>query len=695
VTQPDVRREREQGRSEAGAPRPEAAVGEAAGEGTEPQGLVICDFSRQTKLTPLPLEEAAECEAVPDFPPVWEHRFPSADFMVEPASLFVPPKEYQRLVNAARNPEASADAQHLLRGSRPAIAPGAVPHGPTPFLQWSPGMVRIGTRDFAKAEASAERARQRHAVDVAYGAAVINEAMHRDPSVRAARDYRDAAIEARNVATREANQAWRLQRRYKRERLRASASRSAAWSRYETLRAEPMRTYVIDLGMGETAVIDNHTDAQADHALAAMAETHLQELGSQQRERHRQASADRAAAEGDLDECSVLYREEVQEWHDRVSAQPKPVAKPKAVGQPGLKQAVTTWSAKSRNKMVYKIACLDFTPMFQEVLNPPGMLTLTYSRDWEIVVPSKAHLKRHLDALQKSIERTWGVVFYAIWKLEFQRRGAPHVHLFAVPPTGTRKGLPFRKWLSQEWARIVAHPDPEERRRHVVAGTAIDYGKGLHASDPKRLAVYFLKHSVVHDKEYQHVVPDLWMANGGPGRFWGVWRLEELTVTVPLDPQTEWIQSARTLRGVARAARYNPRRENTPFVRKRRVPRVDTKTGVVRYRVQSRRVHYMDSVRGYLLVNNGPMLVSQLYRALHASPEQDAAIKAAPTAEARRAIRTEPQPTPRARLYRALREATPAQRPVLRALLENTPSTSYVGRIALIDSPPSGTAYRR
>jgi hypothetical protein len=74
-----------------------------------------------------------------------------------------------------------------------------------------------------------------------------------------------------------------------------------------------------------------------------------------------------------------------------------------------------------------------------------------------------------------------------------------------------RLGRTFREWLSQEWADIVTHPDPEQRARHLLAGTAVDILNGLRACGPKRLAIYFTKHSspnLLSNKEYQHIVPD-------------------------------------------------------------------------------------------------------------------------------------------------------------------------------------------
>ncbi len=67
----------------------------------------------------------------------------------------------------------------------------------------------------------------------------------------------------------------------------------------------------------------------------------------------------------------------------------------------------------------------------------PAMITLTYPGDWLTVAPSADAVKRvHFKALAKRWQRNWGHPLRCVWKLEFQRRGAPHLHLFTVPPGG-------------------------------------------------------------------------------------------------------------------------------------------------------------------------------------------------------------------------------------------------------------------
>lgn len=245
------------------------------------------------------------------------------------------------------------------------------------------------------------------------------------------------------------------------------------------------------------------------------------------------------------------------------SEQDRPVA---------LRGEVTSWSSRSRLNMVETMASLDWGP----VLEPgrpgwrPAMVTLTLPRDWLAVAPDGPAFKRLLDRLRRRWDRRWGDVAW-VWKLEFQRRGAPHVHLYlAVGP-----GRDFAEWLSlawtcavfglrvkrgegESWGELVARVRGrygDAVGDHLQAGTGIDWAEGIRASDPKRLAVYFLKRATGHNvgarKEYQHRVPAEW-AGSGPGRFWGYRGLERCDVEVEVAAD-EWYRLRRLLRRWARA----------------------------------------------------------------------------------------------------------------------------------------------
>lgn len=295
---------------------------------------------------------------------------------------------------------------------------------------------------------------------------------------------------------------------------------------------------------------------------------------------------------------------------------------------PGPGAVITEWSRKSRSAMCRTFAELDYTPLVESG-RVPAMVTLTYPGDWEDVAPDGASVKRHMVLWRKRFQREYGEPARYIWKLEFQRRGAPHIHMWMAPPISPgRSGRTFVQWLSETWARVVDHPDPEQRARHLLAGTAVDVRNGLKACDPKRLAIYFTKHSSPNlhgDKEYQHIVPELWQQPGrGPGRFWGVYGLRKSIAVVEV-AQDAYIAARRIVRRWSRsqAVYGNPAsRFPTAVIPRtaiRLVPRLDRATGVVKYRRVRRRRTLCNQgglAGGYALVNDGPAFASRLSAAL-------------------------------------------------------------------------------
>jgi hypothetical protein len=298
--------------------------------------------------------------------------------------------------------------------------------------------------------------------------------------------------------------------------------------------------------------------------------------------------------------------------------------------EPDPTRVVTEWSRKSRANMTRALSELDYRPLFAEG-RPPAMVTVTYPGEWLVVAPSGAVVKKHLRALWKRYARVWGRPWIGPWKLEFQDRGAPHFHMFMVPPVGTvpapfagtlagtgpvAAGDPvnFTQWLSMAWAAVVGHPDPEQFRRHLLAGTGVDWKEGARGTDPKRLAVYFTKHGgAAGGKEYQHRVPEQWQTpTTGPGRFWGYTGLERATAEVYVNQQT-YVRVRRTLRRLAQS-----RRLTSTWTLDRGAPVVNVDTGEVRRRrrtvTRRRRVPMRAGGMsgGFLLTNDGPALATKL-----------------------------------------------------------------------------------
>lgn len=297
---------------------------------------------------------------------------------------------------------------------------------------------------------------------------------------------------------------------------------------------------------------------------------------------------------------------------------------------------IVSWSAASRRRMVRTLAELDYSGWADDG-GDLAMVTLTLPAWWEVVAPDGATFKRLVDALRKRWIREVGTPWRGLWKLEFQRRGAPHLHaLLRVPAVvGDERfdergellpRLDFETWLSLTWAELCADSlSPRDRAayvalgeadRHALAGTGVDFGEASKYSDPRRTAIYFLKHSAKtqDDKEYQHIVPALWRAEGaGPGRFWGYWGLRRAVGVVEVS-WSDFVHARRVLRHVAKA-----RQSQMAISRLRAAGDARDDLGVVRGLRELRRPQvrsFGSKGGGWVLVNDGLGLAYDLGRAL-------------------------------------------------------------------------------
>lgn len=291
-------------------------------------------------------------------------------------------------------------------------------------------------------------------------------------------------------------------------------------------------------------------------------------------------------------------------------------------------RSITAWSSKSRANMVKVLALLDYAPLFDGG-GTPAMVTLTYPGAWQVVAPSAPVCKAHLDALKKRFLRFYGFPLVAVWKREFQRRGAPHYHLLMTPPpVQLRQGRrwTFQQWLADAWVSIVDADhrlSPEDRAamlRVHLGPRVVDFSEGMRARDPKRLAVYFSKHGSFGAKDYQNDAPAEWTGSVAPyadqgsvGRFWGSWGLEKALAVVEVSA-VEATAAARTLRRWQRANGFRVQRT---------VWRTDTRTGVQRRRKSGVWVgaRMRSGSAGFAVVNDGPAMLSQLARHLDAVRE--------------------------------------------------------------------------
>lgn len=270
-----------------------------------------------------------------------------------------------------------------------------------------------------------------------------------------------------------------------------------------------------------------------------------------------------------------------------------------------VRQAINEWSYKSRSNMLKRLLSLDYSPMFGGGDRTPVMITLTYPGDWQTVAPDGKTAKRHISLLKKRYEREYGEPLIGVWKLEFQRRGAPHTHILAS--ISMDLGL-FQLWISKTWAEIVNHPNPDEREKHLRAGTQVKAWPDYYKESPHRISRYFGKHSSANAhgvKEYQNRAPELWIKSGSIGRFWGYWGLVPATAKTRISKE-DYLFMQRTAR------RWH---ESKGLYVKKRVIHVRS-DGTFYYRKVNKPVQRLTNQGGFIAIPDG--LTDLLIKALEA-----------------------------------------------------------------------------
>lgn len=212
---------------------------------------------------------------------------------------------------------------------------------------------------------------------------------------------------------------------------------------------------------------------------------------------------------------------------------------------------ITAWSRKSRSRMNQQLRRFDYSKLFEDGLEP-AMVTLTMpgigndgDRDyWQQLAPTPAAFKAILNRWTVAYSAAWGSRPVGVWKMEFQDRGAPHLHILMTPPAGRSAGvdpeLEFLSWLGASWGRAV-RATGEARAKHIRANShpkSVEY-VGEAYRDPQRIAAYFGKHGLFSAKNYQNEMPAVWLDaihDGATGaRFWGSWGLPKASAVLQLD----------------------------------------------------------------------------------------------------------------------------------------------------------------
>lgn len=152
---------------------------------------------------------------------------------------------------------------------------------------------------------------------------------------------------------------------------------------------------------------------------------------------------------------------------------------------------VKVFSRRSRQRLAFIASNTDI--MFT------SMLTLTYPKQF----PNDGQdVKYNLKMFLKELRRKVPAVS-VLWFLEFQRRGAPHIHILI---RGVRVYKPMQEWVSKTWYRICGTGDI----KHLAAGTRLE-----RIRKPNGARNYCVKYA---HKMKQKRVPKNYR---NVGRFWG------------------------------------------------------------------------------------------------------------------------------------------------------------------------------
>ena len=178
----------------------------------------------------------------------------------------------------------------------------------------------------------------------------------------------------------------------------------------------------------------------------------------------------------------------------------------------------------------------------------PVMITLTYpGKDWELWVEDARELDRHREAFRSRWTRRFGSPI-GVWVTEFQKRGAPHLHMYMALPDAVSEGEyiglqkrtmerrrlerdmgryaargqmrapkgEFSMWLRTAWWEIVGSGSRNHHGRGVDIATAFFSDRAEAEANRIRVADYFWRES---GKWQQKRPPE----GFGGLRFYGRW----------------------------------------------------------------------------------------------------------------------------------------------------------------------------
>ncbi|GAA5522331.1 helitron helicase-like domain-containing protein [Aliifodinibius salicampi] len=158
---------------------------------------------------------------------------------------------------------------------------------------------------------------------------------------------------------------------------------------------------------------------------------------------------------------------------------------------------ITDFSRKSKLRLLKKTNRVD-----HENKSNPFFITLTYPEKYP---EKREEYKRDLDTYFKRLKRAFGNLEY-LWRLEAQKRGAPHYHLLIYFENEINIEV-LKKWTSRNWFEVVQRNWDIKDLKHLKAGTNCKRIK-----EYRQVVYYVSKYMAKEDEERLK----------NQGRYWGV-----------------------------------------------------------------------------------------------------------------------------------------------------------------------------
>lgn len=207
----------------------------------------------------------------------------------------------------------------------------------------------------------------------------------------------------------------------------------------------------------------------------------------------------------------------------------------------GERGTIKAWTAASRRRFLFRMAALDFNRLLKLWGGRFVFMTLTYRDD-----PGPERFHRDRDVFLKRLHRQVGARRWS-WKVEFQARGVPHLHVLAWVPFTDQGGLSqLRLWSWNAWDQVVGQSARIGVRARVDVGWC----------GARDVARYIAFDQTRYSKAYQFKVPESWHV---VGRWWAIsglpaeWSFANITAR-------ELVVVQRLLRRYRRSqSRYRPK----------------------------------------------------------------------------------------------------------------------------------------